>query len=250
MSGHSKWSTIKRKKGAADAARSKVFSRLVKEITVAARTGGGDPDANPRLRSAIDVAKKENMPSANVERAIKRGTGEIPGLVFEEVMYEGYGPGGAAILVQAATDNRNRTIAEVRKIFEKAGGNMGEPNTVAWMFKHVGYFLIDASTVDEDKLMMVALEAGADDMTTQDGMYEIVSAPTEFHAVQEALGEAGIQCQTAELAMLPQNYVHLEGREAERCLKLMATLEDNDDVQNVWANVDVDQEVLERVATG
>lgn len=250
MSGHSKWSTIKRKKGAADAARGKIFSRLVKEITVASRTGGGDADSNPRLRTAIDTARRENMPAANIDRAIKRGTGEIPGMQFEEVTYEGYGPGGVAILVQAATDNRNRTIAEVRKIFEKAGGNMGEPNTVAWMFNHVGYFLLDSASVDEDELMGVVLDAGADDLTLQDGMYEVLSPPTAFHAVRTALQSAGFECTTGELAMLPQNYLAVSDKDAERCLKLMSTLEDQDDVQNVWANVDLDQETIERVATG
>ena len=250
MSGHSKWSTIKRKKGAADAARGKLFSRLVKEITVAARTGGGDPAANPRLRSAVDAAKRENMPAANVTRAIKRGTGEIPGLVYEEVMYEGFGPGGVALLVQTATDNRNRTVAEVRKIFEKAGGSLGESNSVAWMFKPAGYFLVDADSISEDDLLMAALEAGAEDVSLQDGYYEVIAPPTEVHAVRTALHEAGITCETEEQAMLPVNYVSVEGREAERVLRLMETLEDHDDVQQVWANADIDQELMAQLAAG
>ncbi len=250
MAGHSKWAQIKRKKAATDAARGKVFSRLVKEITVAARIGGGDPDGNPRLRAAIDAAKRENMPAANIDRAIQRGTGEIPGVTFEEVTYEGFGPGGAAILVQATTDNRNRTVAEIRKIFEKGGGNMGEQNSVAWMFKQVGYFLVDAREVDEEQLLMVALEAGAEDVSVQDGAFEVIAPPAEFHAVRTALAAAGIKTETEELAMLPQSTVHLEGRDAERCLRLLEALEDHDDVQHVWSNVDVDQEVMDQVAAG
>ena len=230
MAGHSKWAQIKRKKAATDAARGKVFSRLVKEITVAARIGGGDPDGNPRLRAAIDAAKRENMPAANIDRAIQRGTGEI--------------------LVQATTDNRNRTVAEIRKIFEKGGGNMGEQNSVAWMFKQVGYFLVDAREVDEEQLLMVALEAGAEDVSVQDGAFEVIAPPAEFHAVRTALAAAGIKTETEELAMLPQSTVHLEGRDAERCLRLLEALEDHDDVQHVWSNVDVDQEVMDQVAAG
>lgn len=250
MAGHSKWAQIKRKKAVVDAQRGKVFSRLVKEITVAARIGGGDADGNPRLRSAIDAAKKENMPIANIERAIQKGTGEMEGAQIDDVTYEGYGPAGAAILVQATTDNRNRTVAEIRKIFEKGGGNMGEVNSVAWMFKQVGYFLVSAQGVDEERLLEVALEAGAEDVKADDGMYEVVAPVGEFHAVQKALAEAGIACETEEIAMLPQAYVKLEGPEAERVMSLVERLEENDDVQNVWTNVDMDQEMVDQLAAG
>lgn len=248
MAGHSKWAKIKRKKAANDKGRGKLFSRLVKEVTVAARMGGGDPDGNPRLRTAIDAAKAENMPIANIDRAIQRGTGEIPGAQYDEIAYEGYGPGGGALLVQCTTDNRNRTVAEIRKIFEKGGGSMGEMNTVAWMFKQVGYFLVDPSRVDEDTLLMVALEAGADDVKSEDGMYEVTCPAQSFHEVKTALHEAGIEPDTEELAMLPNTYMKLEGREAERMVKLVEALEDHDDVQNVWTNVDVDQSVMDEVA--
>lgn len=248
MAGHSKWAQIKRKKAVVDAQRGKVFSRLVKEITVAARIGGGDPDGNPRLRSDIDAAKKENMPIANIERAIDKGTGAIPGMQLDEVTYEGYGPSGAAILVQGTTDNRNRTVAEIRKIFEKGGGNMGDVNSVAWMFKQVGYFLIDGARVQEEDLLEVALEAGAEDVKADDGMYEVIAPATEFHAVQKALEAAGIACETEEIAMLPQAYVKLDGRDAERVMNLVERLEDNDDVQSVWTNVEFDQDVVEQLA--
>ena len=250
MSGHSKWATIKRKKAATDSVRGKIFSRLVKEITVAAKMGGGEPDSNPRLRGAIDAAKRDNMPVANIERAIQRGTGELPGVTYEEVTYEGFGPGGVAILVQTTTDNRRRTVAEIRKLFERRGGNLGEPNTVAWMFKQAGYFLVDAAKVDEDALLDVALEAGADDVAPQEGVYEVTTAPTEFHTVMKALEQAGIACDTQELAMLPQTRVALEGRDAERCLQLMEVLDDHDDVQNVWSNADLDEAIVEQIAAG
>ncbi len=250
MSGHSKWAKIKRKKAANDTSRSRMFSRLVKEITVAARMGGGDPDGNARLRSAIDVAKRDNLPAANVDKAIKRGTGELPGVIYEEITYEGFGPGSSAILVQAATDNRNRTVAEIRKIFEKAGGHLGEQNSVAWKFKSVGYFLIDASAVEEDELLMAVLEAGAEDVSAEGDVYEVLSPPSEFHAVQLALRDAGIETHAEELAMLPHNPLELDDRSAERCLRLMETLEEHDDIQSVWANVDIKQELVERVAAG
>ncbi len=248
MSGHSKWSTIKRKKGAADAARGKIFSRLVKEITVAAKQGGGDIESNPRLRTAVATAKTENMPADNIKRAIQRGTGELPGVVYEEVNYEGFGPGGVAVLAQAATDNRNRTVAEIRKIFERAGGHLGDPNSVAWMFNQVGHFLIDASTIDEDDLLLVALDAGAADV--DDGMYEVTTTPTEFAGVREAFDSHGIKCENAELAMLPSSYIKLEGSDAKRCLSLMEKLEDHDDVQGVYTNADIDAEELEAAASG
>lgn len=249
MSGHSKWSTIKRKKGAADAARGKVFSRLVKEITVAAKQGGGDMEANPRLRTAIATAKAQNMPADNIKRAVQRGTGELPGVIYEEVNYEGYGPGGVAVLVQTATDNRNRTVAEVRKIFERSGGHLGELNSVAWMFSQVGYFLIDANTIDEDDLLGVALEAGADDVDTDNGMYEVTTSPSEYVRVREAFENRGIKRESEELAMLPSSYIKLEGRDAERCMALMEKLEEHDDVQGVFTNADIDAEELEAAAT-
>ena len=244
MSGHSKWSTIKRKKGAADAARGKVFSRLVKEITVAAREGGGDIEANPRLRTAVATAKAENMPADNIKRAIKRGTGEIPGVVYEEVNYEGFGPGGVAVLAAAATDNRNRTVAEIRKIFERSGGNLGEVNTVAWMFNQVGMILVDADTIGEDDLMAVVLEAGAEDLGTDDGTYEVTTSVSEFAAVRDALEKHGIEWISAELTMVPSSYIELKGKDAERCLALMEKLEDHDDVQGVYSNADIDEEAL------
>ncbi|NKB87453.1 MAG: YebC/PmpR family DNA-binding transcriptional regulator [Acidobacteria bacterium] len=250
MAGHSKWSKIKRKKGANDTARSKVFSRLVKEITVAAREGGGDPTGNARLRTAIDAAKADNLPANNIDKAIKRGTGEIPGVVYEEVTFEGYGPGGVAILVQATTDNRRRTVPEMRKIFEKAGGNMGEPGSVAWMFKQAGLFVVDASTIEEDDLLMVALDAGADDVSTQGDVYEILAPPNEFHVVSQALDAASVELMSRDLAMLPQSTIGLEGREAERCIRLMESLDDHDDVQNVWTNADISEEVAEQAAAG
>lgn len=250
MSGHSKWSKIKRKKGAKDNARSKVFSRLVKEITVAAREGGGDPEGNARLRTAIENAKSDNLPVSNVEKAIKRGTGEISGLVYEEVTFEGYGPGGVAIIVQATTDNRRRTVPEMRKIFDKGGGNLGDQGSVAWMFKQAGLFIIDASSIDEDELMMTALDAGAEDVTVVDDMYEVLSAPNDFHRVSQALDAAGVEIVSRELAMLPQNMMTLEGKTAERCIKLMEEFDDHDDVQNVWTNADISEEVAEQVAAG
>jgi YebC/PmpR family DNA-binding regulatory protein len=249
MSGHSKWSTIKRKKGAADAARGKIFSRLVKEITVAAREGGGDIDANPRLRTAVATAKAENMPADNIKRAIQRGTGEIPGVVYEEVNYEGFGPGGVAVLVLTATDNRNRTVAEIRKIFERSGGNLGELNSVAWMFSQKGVILVDAETIDEDDLLTVVLEAGAEDLTSDDGTYEVTTSPAEFATVRDALQDHGIKWESAELAMVPSSYIDLAGKDAERCLTLMEKLEDHDDVQGVYSNADIDAEAVEAAST-
>lgn len=245
MSGHSKWSTIKRKKGAADAARGKVFSRLVKEITVAAKQGGGDIDANPRLRSAVATAKTENMPADNIKRAIQRGTGELPGVIYEEVNYEGYGPGGVAVLAVTATDNRNRTVAEIRKLFERSGGNLGELNSVAWMFSQMGLILVEEATIDEDDLLLVAVEAGADDLTTDNGTHEISVSPAEFGTVRDALESHGIKWVSAELAMVPSSYIKLEGKDAERCMALMEKLEDHGDVQGVYTNADIDAEALE-----
>ncbi|MGD8331736.1 MAG: YebC/PmpR family DNA-binding transcriptional regulator, partial [Acidobacteriota bacterium] len=213
--------------------------------TVAARQGGGDIDANPRLRTAVAAAKTENMPADNIKRAIQRGTGEIPGVVYEEVNYEGYGPGGVAVLVLTATDNRNRTVAEIRKIFERTGGNLGELNSVAWMFSQKGVILVDASAIDEDDLLTVVLEAGADDLSVDDGTYEVTTAPAQFSEVRDALESHGIKWESAELAMVPSNYIELAGKDAERCLTLMEKLEDHDDVQGVYTNADIDAEALE-----
>jgi YebC/PmpR family DNA-binding regulatory protein len=245
MSGHSKWHTIKHKKGAADARRGKVFTRLIKELTVAARAGGGDPDTNPRLRTVIADAKAQNMPADNIKRAIRRGTGEEAGVSYDEVTYEGYGPGGAAILVETLTDNRNRTVSEVRHIFSKHGGNLGETNSVAWMFEKKGLVTVDKSKADEEALMDAVLEAGADDMRDDGSTWEIVSSPDAHQAVVDAVKALGIEPDNAQIAMLPQNYVKLEGRTAQQMLKLMEALEDNDDTRNVWSNFDVEEKEIE-----
>lgn len=246
MSGHSKWSTIKRKKGAIDAKRGKVFTRLIKEITVAARHGGGDPEGNPRLRSAIATAKAENMPKDNIIRAIKKGTGEIAGEIYDEIMYEGYGPGGVAILVECLTDNRNRTVADVRHYFAKNNGNLGESGCVAYMFDKKGLLLIDKSTVEEEKLMDAALEAGAEDVVEEESEFQILTAPEEFDGVRGALEEAGISFLDASISMVPQNTVEVTDEKVARALmKLMESLEDHDDVQNVYANFDIDDDLME-----
>lgn len=240
MSGHSKWSNIKRKKQAQDRARAKLFGRLSREIMAAVREGGDDPDANPRLRTAIENAKAENMPKENIQRAIRRGTGEIPGAVIEDATYEGYGPSGVAMLVQCTTDNKNRTVSEIRKIFDKHGGSLGEANSVAYMFRQVGRFLIDAERADEDELLMVALEAGAEDMSRVDGFFEIITDRSDFDVVADAFKEHDIPTRRQQLAMVPNNHIRLDGPEAERARSLIDTLEDHDDVQNVWNNLDVD----------
>jgi YebC/PmpR family DNA-binding regulatory protein len=246
MSGHSKWSTIKRKKGAIDAKRGKVFTRLIKEITVAARSGGGDPEGNPRLRSAIATAKSENMPKDNIARAIKKGTGEIAGEIYDEIMYEGYGPGGVAILVECLTDNRNRTVADVRHYFAKNNGNLGESGCVAYMFDKKGLILVDKSTVEEEKLMDAALEAGAEDVVEEESEFQILTAPEEFDDVRSALEEAGISFEDASISMVPQNTVEVTDEKVARALmKLMESLEDHDDVQNVYANFDIDDDLME-----
>ena len=244
MSGHSKWSTIKHKKGAADAKRGKLFTKLIKEITVAARESGGDPDANPRLRTAIAAAKAENMPKDNIERAIKKGTGELEGVSYEENSYEGYGPGGAAILVESLTDNKNRAVAEIRHIFNKYGGNMGENGCVAWMFDKKGYFNVAKSDADEEQLMEIALEAGAEDVREEEESFEVITAPEDFEAVKEALEGAEIPFSDAEVTMLPQNMSPLEGSDAERMLKLMDAMDDCDDVQKVYTNADIPEELV------
>jgi YebC/PmpR family DNA-binding regulatory protein len=250
MSGHSKWSTIKRKKGATDAKRGKVFTKLIKEITVAARFGGGDPDANPRLRTAIAAAKSENMPKDNIERAIKKGTGELEGVAYEEVIYEGYGPGGAAVLVESLTDNKNRTVADVRHIFTKSGGNLGEAGCVAWMFDNKGFLVLEKSTVNEEVLMEVALEAGAEDIRDEENIFEVITEPEDFDSVKKALDTKGLQCVVAEITMLPKTTVELEGKEAEQMLRLMDGLEDSDDVQKAYSNFDISDETLEGLGEG
>jgi YebC/PmpR family DNA-binding regulatory protein len=249
MSGHSKWSTIKRKKGAIDAKRGKVFTRLIKEITVAARSGGGDPEGNPRLRSAIATAKTENMPKDNIARAIKKGTGEIAGEVYDEIMYEGYGPGGVAILVECLTDNRNRTVADVRHYFAKNNGNLGESGCVAYMFDKRGMILVDKSTVEEEVLMDAALEAGAEDVVEEESEFQIFTAPEEFDDVRGALEKAGIGFLDASVSMVPQNTVEVTDEKIARALmKLMESLEDHDDVQNIYANFDIDDDLMEQLS--
>ena len=245
MSGHSKWSTIKRKKGAADAKRGKIFTRLIKEITVAARMGGGDPDGNPRLRSAIAIAKSENMPKDNIARAIKKGTGELEGEVYEEITYEGYGPGGVAVLVDCMTDNKNRTVAEVRYFFSKSGGNLGESGCVSWMFDRKGSILIDKSVIDEEKLMDLALEAGAEDVVDDGDVFQVLTEPDDFEAVRESLQKEGVEFLEAGIGMIPQNVVEItEEKVAKQVMKLLDNLEDFEDVQNVYANFDIDESLM------
>ena len=246
MSGHNKWSTIKHKKGAADAKRGKVFTKLIKEITVAAKIGGGDPDGNPRLRTAMDKAKAENMPKDNIERAIKKGTGDMDGVNYEETTYEGYGPGGVAVLVEVMTDNRNRTVSDVRSIFSKCNGNMGEAGCVSWIFDKKG-LIVFPGDVDFDTLFEAALEAGADDVSDEDGQIEVVTDPGAFIEVRDALEKAGFKPDSAEVTMIPQTMVKLEGKQAESMLRLMERLEDNDDVQNAYANFDISEEEMEKM---
>jgi YebC/PmpR family DNA-binding regulatory protein len=247
MSGHSKWSTIKRKKGKADQERGKLFTRLIKEITVAARDGGGDPEGNPRLRTAIDNAKGSNMPTANIEKAIKRGTGELPGITYEEYTYEGYGPQGVAIMVEVLTDNKNRTTAELRHIMSKHNGHLGEVGCVAWMFDQKGSIVVDKGKVDEDTLMAAALEAGAEDVKDEGDFFEVVTASTDLDKVRKGLVAKSIELTSAELAREPQTVIKLEGKHAEQILKLMDALEDQDDAQKVYANFDVPDDVMERL---
>jgi len=248
MSGHSKWSTIKHKKAAQDAKRGKIFTKIIKEITVAARLGGGDPEANPRLRTSLAAAKAANMPADNVKRAIQKGTGELPGVSYEEVTYEGYGPGGVAILLETMTDNRMRTTPEIRHVFSKHGGNMGEPNSVAWIFQKRGRLAVPVDSTNEDTLMDLALEAGADDLVRNEDVFEVVTSPESFNKVQQALDAAKVAVSEAGLVMEPQNTVELEGKKAEQCLKLLDLLEDQDDVQNVWANLEIQDGELESSA--
>jgi YebC/PmpR family DNA-binding regulatory protein len=241
MSGHSKWHSIKHKKGALDAKRGKLFTKFIKEITVAARSGGGDPEGNARLRKAIADAKAGNMPNDTIERAIRRGTGEEEGVHYEEITYEGYGPGGVALMIQAMTDNRNRTVAEIRHIFSKNGGNLGEAGSVGWMFEKKGYIVVDKAAKPEDELFDVVIDAGADDLRDDEDNFEIITAPENFDAVLSAVKAAGVEPQVAEIEMVPQNYIKLEGQDARQMLKLMEALEDHDDVQKVSANFDISE---------
>ena len=245
MSGHSKWHTIKHKKGAADAKRGKVFTRLIKELTVAARAGGGDPDMNPRLRTVIAEAKQHNMPADNIKRAIRRGTGEEEGLSYEEVTYEGYGPGGVAVLVDTLTDNKNRTVGEIRHLFTRFGGDLGATNSVAWMFEKKGLVVVAKEKAAEEALMNAVIDAGADDMKDDGGAWEIVSAPQAHQAVVDAVKKLSVEPDSAQIAMLPQNYIKLEGKSAQAMLKLMEALEDHDDTRNVWSNFDVEEKEIE-----
>ncbi len=248
MAGHSKWANIKHKKAREDAKRGKVFSKIVKEITVAARLGGGDLEANPRLRQAVDKARSVNMPKDNIERAIKKGTGEGGGAQYEQVMYEGYGPAGVAVLLEVLTDNRNRVVAEIRHAFSKNKGNLGESGCVAWLFDSRGYIAVAKDGVDEDRIMDVALEAGADDVADGGAVWEVFTDPAAYQRARDAIEAAGLPVEAAELTMVPKNTVRLEGADAERMLRLMEMLEDNDDVQNVYANFDIDEAEMERLA--
>jgi len=245
MSGHSKWASIKHKKGALDAKRGKIFTRIIKELTVAARAGGGDPDMNPRLRTIIADAKAANMPAENIKRAIRRGTGEEPGVTYEEAQYEAYGPGGAAVIVDVLTDNKNRTVGEMRHTLEKHGGNLAATNAVAWMFSKKGYIVIDKAKADEEKLMAAVLDAGADDLQDDGDNWEVFCGPELFTAVREAVKALGIEPTSAEVAMIPQNQVKLEGKPAQQMVRLMEALDDHDDVQHVWSNFDIEEKEIE-----
>jgi len=248
MSGHSKWATIKHKKGVADARRGKLFTKLIKEITVAARISGGDPDSNPRLRAAIAEAKAENMPADNIKRAIQRGTGELPGTQYEEIVYEGYGPSGVAMMLEVTTDNRNRTLADIRHILSKHGGNLGETGCVTWMFNKRGYIVVEKAKASEEALLELITEAGADDMREDGDNWEIYSTMENFQKVVDALNKAGITPAVAELSMIPQTYVKLSGKPADQLLRLMDELEEHDDVQNVYANFDIEDAELQSLA--
>ncbi len=249
MSGHSKWSTIKRKKGQADAKRGTLFTRLIKEITIAAREGGRDLEGNPRLRTAVSNAKASNMPKENIERAIKKGTGELPGVVYEEVTYEGYGPGGIGILVETVTDNKNRTTSDIRRIFTKHGGSLGSVGCVSWMFEQRGVVVVEKGAVDEEELLTIALEGGADDVRSEDNSYEIICMPPNLEALKGALEKSGITWTSAEVTKTPQSTIRLAGKKAEQVLSIMEAMEEFEDVQNVYANFDIPDEVMEKVAS-
>ena len=248
MSGHSKWSQIKHRKAAVDAKRGKLFSRLIKEITVSARIGGGDPELNPRLRSVVTTAKSSNVPSDTIEKAILRGTGELEGIDYEEIIYEGYGPGGVALIIEVLTDNRNRAVAELKYALNKNGGNMGENGCVSWMFDKRGLVIVEKDSIDEDKLFMAAAEAGAEDVTSSEYSIEILTPFEDFDRVRTVVEETGAQIQVSEMTMIPQNMVKLEGKEAERMIRLMGAIEELDDVQKVYANFDIPDEILEAAA--
>ena len=245
MSGHSKWHTIKHKKGAADAKRGKVFTRLIKELTVAARNGGGDPGMNPRLRTIIAAAKEVNMPADNIKKAIQRGTGELPGVIYDEITYEAYGPGGSALIIETLTDNKNRTVGELRHMLEKHSGNLGATNSVAWMFAKKGLIVVEKSKADEEKLLSIALEAGADDMADEGDNWEVLSEPAAFEAVRDAVKASGVEPARAQLAMLPANYVKLTGAPANQMIRLMDALDDHEDVKQVWSNFDIEEKEIE-----
>ena len=245
MSGHNKWSSIKHKKGAADARRGKVFTKLIREITVAARLGGGDPNGNPRLRAAVALGKAENMPKENIDRAIKKGTGELEGVSYEEANYEGYGPGGVAVLVDCLTDNKNRTVADIKYIFERHGGSLGEPGCVAYMFEKKGLIIIEKDKVDEEELLDLALESGAEDVKEEDTEFNVIADSLDFESVRKAVNDAGLIYTFAEVTMIPKNTVEVEGKKAQRILDLMQALEDVDDVSHVYANFDISDDVME-----
>ncbi|MGI4827232.1 MAG: YebC/PmpR family DNA-binding transcriptional regulator [Janthinobacterium lividum] len=244
MSGHSKWATIKHKKGAADAKRGKIFTRLIKEVTIAAKTGGGDPDGNPRLRGAIAAAKAENMPADNIKRAIQRGTGELDGVSYDEITYEGYGPGGVAVIIDVLTDNKNRAVSEVRHAFSKNGGNLGADGSVSWMFTKKGVISIEKAAASEDRLMEIVLESGAEDLNDEGESWEILCDPKDFEAVTEALKSAKISTETAEVTKIASTYTRLEGTQANAMIRLLETIEDLDDTQNVYSNFDFDEEQM------
>lgn len=245
MAGHSKWANIRHKKGKEDAKRGKVFTKLIKEITVAARMGGGDPSANPRLRTALDEAKANNMPKDNWERAIKKGTGELEGVNYEEITYEGYGPGGVAIIVESMTDNKNRAIAEIRHIFNKHDGNIGANGCVSWMFDKKGLIVVNRAGIDEEKVMETAIEAGAEDVREEDATFEIITAPEDFEAVRDAIKSASIEIEMSEVTLLPQNMASIEGKEAEKMIKMMDAFDDCDDVQKVYTNADIPDDIAD-----
>ena len=247
MAGHSKWANIKHRKAAVDAKRGKIFTKLIRELTVAAKEGGGDPEANPRLRTAVATAKGANMPNDTIERAIKRGTGDIEGVVYNEIFYEGYGPGGSAVYVKTLTDNKNRTVSDIRRIFTKHGGGLGENGCVAWMFDLKGRIAFEGDSVDEDALFDLVIDAGADDMRTEDSEIVVITPTDSYETVKKAVSDAGIQHESAEVTMIPQTSVKIEGREAEHMIRLMEALEDSDDVQNVYANFDIDEQLLEAI---
>jgi YebC/PmpR family DNA-binding regulatory protein len=244
MSGHSKWHSIKHKKGAIDAKRGRMFTKLIKEITIAARIGGGDPEGNPRLRKAIADAKDVNMPADNIKRAVQKGTGELEGGQLDELQYEGYAPGGVAMIVEVVTDNRNRTVSEIRHVFSKNGGNMGESGSVSWMFSKKGYIAVEKAKADEETLMTLAIDAGADDFASDESNYEIYTSPDAFEKVLNAVKTKGIPTQTAEVSMIPQNYIKVEGKTAQQVIKLMEALDEHDDVQHVYANFDIEESEL------